>query len=156
MKSMASSGRLSLGNLSKATGISADDAVVPDPERRSDPGFPCPRPEHTADGRQPPQTETARRQRPERRRKVSRLRTALGSVESQGHLAHQTSGGIVTPQPGADLKVHRGGTVRALHYGKEVELTGFGGVLNAAGHVFGSSMMRVGDMLFTGELNPEE
>src|SRR5947209_1991808 len=68
---------------------------------------------------------------------------------------HLTSGGIMTPQTVAVRKVRRGGTGRPLPYGKEIELNGFRVVLKDAGHVFGSAMVRVDDLLYTGDFNPE-
>src|SRR3989442_15297719 len=82
-------------------------------------------------------------------------RKTPGSVVSHGHMDHLRSGGIMTPQPVAVLKVRRGGTGQPLPYGKGSELNGFRGVLKDAGHVFGSAMVRVGDLLYTGDFNPE-
>src|SRR5207245_11505615 len=72
-----------------------------------------------------------------------------------GHMDHLTSGGIMTPQTVAVLKVRRGGTGQPLPYGKEIDLNGFHVVLKDAGHVFGSAMVRVDDLLYTGDFNPE-
>src|SRR5256886_1364210 len=83
------------------------------------------------------------------------VRKTPGSVVSHGHMDHLTSGGIMTPQTLEVLKVRRGGTGRALPYGKEIELNGFRVVLKDAGHVFGSAMVRVDDLLYTGDFNPE-
>src|SRR3989442_8018616 len=82
-------------------------------------------------------------------------RKTPGSIVSHGHMDHLTSGGIMTPQTVAVLKVRRGGTGQPLPYGKEVELNGFRVVLKDAGHVFGSAMVRVDDLLYTGDFNPE-
>src|SRR2546428_7448528 len=82
-------------------------------------------------------------------------RKTPGSVVSHGHMDHLTSGGIMTPQTVAVLKVRRGGTGQPLPYGKEIELNGFRVVLKDAGHVFGSAMVRVDDLLYTGDFNPE-
>src|SRR2546422_9291703 len=81
-------------------------------------------------------------------------RKTPGSVVSHGHMDHLTSGGIMTPQTVAVLKVRRGGARQPLPYGKEVGLNGFPGVLKNAGHVFGSAMGRVDDPLYTGRVNP--
>src|SRR2546428_3344373 len=83
------------------------------------------------------------------------VRKTPGSVVSHGHMDHLTSGGIMTPQTLEVLQVRRGGTGRALPYGKEIELNGFRVVLKDAGHVFGSAMVRVDDLLYTGDFNPE-
>src|SRR5207249_700687 len=77
------------------------------------------------------------------------------SIVRHGHMDHLTSGGIMTPQTVAVLKVRRGGTGQPLPYGKEIELNGFRVVLRDAGHVFGSAMVRVDDLLYTGDFNPE-
>ena len=61
----------------------------------------------------------------------------------------------MTPQTLEVLKVRRGGTGQALPYGKEIDLNGFRVVLKDAGHVFGSAMVRVDDLLYTGDFNPE-
>src|SRR2546422_656546 len=82
-------------------------------------------------------------------------RKTPGSVVSHGHMDHLTSGGIMTPQTVAVLKVRRGGTGQPLPYGKEIDLNGFRVVLKDAGHVFGSAMVRVDDLLYTGDFNPE-
>src|SRR3989454_7944838 len=82
-------------------------------------------------------------------------RKTPGSVVSHGHMDHLTSGGIMTPQTVEVLKVRRGGTGQPLPYGKEIELNGFRVVLKDAGHVFGSAMVRVDDLLYTGDFNPE-
>ena len=82
-------------------------------------------------------------------------RKTPGSIVSHGHMDHLTSGGIMTPQTVAVLKVRRGGTGQPLPYGKEIDLNGFRVVLKDAGHVFGSAMVRVDDLLYTGDFNPE-
>jgi len=82
-------------------------------------------------------------------------RKTPGSVVSHGHMDHLTSGGIMTPQTVEVLKVRRGGTGQPVPYGKEIELNGFRVVLKDAGHVFGSAMVRVDDLLYTGDFNPE-
>lgn len=82
-------------------------------------------------------------------------RKTPGSVVSHGHMDHLTSGGIMTPQTLEVLKVRRGGNGRPLPYGKEIDVNGFRVVLKDAGHVFGSAMIRVDDLLYTGDFNPE-
>ena len=83
------------------------------------------------------------------------VRKTPGSVVSHGHMDHLTSGGIMTPQTLDVLKVRRGGTGHALPLGKEIDLNGFRVALKDAGHVFGSAMVRVDDLLYTGDFNPE-
>jgi len=83
------------------------------------------------------------------------VRKTPGSVVSHGHMDHLTSGGIMTPQTLEVLKVRRGGTGQPLPYGKEIDVNGFRVTLKDAGHVFGSAMIRVDDLLYTGDFNPE-
>jgi Cft2 family RNA processing exonuclease len=82
-------------------------------------------------------------------------RKTPGSIVSHGHMDHLTSGGIMTPGTLEILKVRRGGSGRPLPYGKEIDVNGFRVVLRDAGHVFGSAMVRVDDVLYTGDFNPE-
>src|SRR2546429_8777120 len=82
-------------------------------------------------------------------------RKTPGSVVSHGHMDHLTSGGIMTPQTVEVLKVRRGGTGQPGPYGKEIGLNGFPGVLKDAGHVFGSAVGRVHDLLHPGGFHPE-
>jgi hypothetical protein len=83
------------------------------------------------------------------------VRKTPGSVVSHGHMDHLTSGGIMTPETLDILKVRRGGTGVPLPYGKEVDVNGFRVTMRDAGHVFGSAMIRVDDLLYTGDFNPE-
>ena len=83
-------------------------------------------------------------------------RRSPGSVVSHGHLDHLTSGGVMTPETLAILRIRKGsGEGVELPYGKEVDLNGFRVSLRDAGHVFGSAMVRVDDLLYTGDFNPE-
>jgi len=83
-------------------------------------------------------------------------RRTPGSVVSHGHLDHLTSGGVMTPQTLDILRVRRGsGEGIGLPYGTEVDVGGFAVSLRDAGHVFGSAMVRVDDLLYTGDFNPE-
>ncbi|HKW43156.1 MAG TPA: hypothetical protein VJP06_03125 [Thermoplasmata archaeon] len=83
------------------------------------------------------------------------LRKTPGSIVSHGHMDHLTSGGVMTPQTLEVLRIRRGGTGHELPYGQEIEMNGFRVVLKDAGHVFGSAMIRVDDLLYTGDFNPE-
>src|SRR5207247_2066604 len=84
------------------------------------------------------------------------VRKTPRSVVSHGHMDHLTSGGVMTPQTLEVLRVRRGsGTGIELPYDKEVEMNGFRVTLRDAGHVFGSAMVRVDDLLYTGDFNPE-
>ncbi len=83
-------------------------------------------------------------------------RKTPGSVVSHGHMDHLTSGGVMTPETLEILRARRGsGTGIELPYGQETELNGFRVTLKDAGHVFGSAMVRVDDLLYTGDFNPE-
>ncbi len=84
------------------------------------------------------------------------VRKTPGSIVSHGHMDHLTSGGVMTPQTLEVLRVRRGsGTGIELPYDKEIEMNGFRVMLRDAGHVFGSAMVRVDDLLYTGDFNPE-
>lgn len=83
-------------------------------------------------------------------------RATEGSLVSHGHLDHLTAGGIMTPETLDVLRVRRGtsrGT--ALPYERVKRVNGFSVTFRPAGHVFGSAMIRVDDLVYTGDLNPE-
>src|SRR5438128_715995 len=83
-------------------------------------------------------------------------RKTPGSIVSHGHMDHLTSGGVMTPQTLEVLRVRRGsGTGIELPYDKEIEMNGFRVTLRDAGHVFRSAMVRVDDLLYTGDFHPE-
>jgi len=83
-------------------------------------------------------------------------RRSPGSVVSHGHLDHLTAGGVMTPETLEVLRIRRGASEgTALPYGRETDVGGFRVVLKDAGHVFGSAMVRVDDLLYTGDFNPE-
>ena len=83
-------------------------------------------------------------------------RRTPGSIVSHGHMDHLTSGGLMTPETLEILRVRRGsGTGTAVPFDREVELNGFRVTLREAGHTFGSAMVRVDDLLYTGDFNPE-
>jgi len=83
-------------------------------------------------------------------------RKTPGSVVSHGHLDHLTSGGVMTPETLEVLRVRRGsGSGIEVPYRREVDVNGFHVTLKDAGHVFGSAMIRVDDLLYTGDFNPE-
>jgi len=78
------------------------------------------------------------------------------SIVSHGHLDHLTEGGVMTPQTLEILKVRKKKSRGIpLEYGRELDVNGFRVRLRDAGHVFGSAMIRVGDLLYTGDVNPE-
>ena len=83
-------------------------------------------------------------------------RRTAGSVVSHGHLDHLTAGGVMTPETLEILRLRRGsGDGIELPYGRAMDLQGFQVSLRDAGHVFGSAMVRVDDLLYTGDFNPE-
>jgi Cft2 family RNA processing exonuclease len=62
----------------------------------------------------------------------------------------------MTPETLEVLRVRRGsGSGIEVPYGREVDVNGFHVTLKDAGHVFGSAMIRVDDLLYTGDFNPE-
>src|SRR2546427_3229367 len=79
-----------------------------------------------------------------------------GSVVSHGHADHLSSGGYMTPGTLDILKARRKrGTGMPLEYDTPTEVEGFQVTLREAGHTFGSAMVRVDDVLYTGDFNPE-
>ena len=83
-------------------------------------------------------------------------RKTPGSIVSHGHMDHLTSGGVMTPETLEVLRARRGsGTGTELPYDRTMDLNGFSVTLKDAGHVFGSAMVRVDDLLYTGDFNPE-
>src|SRR3990170_7174351 len=83
-------------------------------------------------------------------------RNTPGSVVSHGHIDHLSSGGYMTPGTLDILKARRKrGTGTPLEYDREVEVEGFNVTLREAGHTFASAMVRVDDVLYTGDFNPE-
>ena len=83
-------------------------------------------------------------------------RNRPGSVVSHGHMDHLTSGGYMTPGTLDILKVRRKrGTGIPLECDAPRAIDGFEVTLREAGHTFGSAMVRVDDVLYTGDFNPE-
>ncbi|HLE46429.1 MAG TPA: hypothetical protein VI915_05565, partial [Thermoplasmata archaeon] len=83
-------------------------------------------------------------------------RPMAGSIVSHGHLDHLTAGGVMTPETLEILKVRKRTSVATpLPYDRERDVNGFHVRLRDAGHVFGSAMIRVDDLLYTGDMNPE-
>jgi len=79
-----------------------------------------------------------------------------GSVVSHGHMDHLSSGGHMTPETLDIVRVRRGtGDGTPLGYGRDVDVGGFNVRLSPAGHTFGSAMIRVDDLLYTGDVNPQ-
>jgi len=83
-------------------------------------------------------------------------RNTPGSVVSHGHMDHLTSGGYMTPGTLDILKARKKrGTGISVGYDTPVDADGFEVTLREAGHTFGSAMIRVDDVLYTGDFNPE-
>ncbi|MFP3872549.1 MAG: MBL fold metallo-hydrolase [Candidatus Natronoplasma sp.] len=76
-------------------------------------------------------------------------------VVTHGHLDHLVKDSYMTP-PTLDILGVRKGEKRGeqLLYGFPHEIDGFEVTLYPAGHVFGSAMVKVDDVLYTGDFNP--
>jgi putative mRNA 3-end processing factor len=69
---------------------------------------------------------------------------------------HLSSGAVMTPGTLDVLRARRGrGTGTPLEYHRAMEVGGFDVSFRPAGHTFGSAMIRVDDLLYTGDFNPE-
>ncbi len=78
-----------------------------------------------------------------------------GSVVSHGHLDHLSPGAVMTHETLDVMRVRLGTEDgQGVGYGEEVEVNGLPVSLVDAGHVFGSAMIRVGDVLYSGDVNP--
>jgi len=78
------------------------------------------------------------------------------AVVSHGHMDHLSSGAVMTPETLDVLKVRRPqGTGTPVPYHRATEVGGFDVEFRPAGHTFGSAMIRVNDLLYTGDFNPE-
>lgn len=84
-------------------------------------------------------------------------RSPVGIV-THAHIDHLTRGALMTPQT-RDIMAVRLGTSEATvaGYDETVDYAGFPVpvVLRNAGHVLGSAMVEVGDVLYTGDVNPD-
>jgi Cft2 family RNA processing exonuclease len=83
-------------------------------------------------------------------------RPTQAAIVSHAHLDHLIQGALMTPETMEIMKVRTGlseGTV--LPFGEEIDFNGFTVSFREAGHVFGSAMVRIDDVLYTGDLNPE-
>ncbi|MGM0406010.1 MAG: MBL fold metallo-hydrolase RNA specificity domain-containing protein [Thermoplasmatota archaeon] len=76
-------------------------------------------------------------------------------VVTHGHLDHLVKDAYMTI-PTLDILEVRKGEKRGkgMHYATPTEIGGFQVTLYPAGHVFGSSMVKVEDVLYTGDFNP--
>lgn len=77
------------------------------------------------------------------------------AVVSHGHLDHLAPGAVMTHKT-RDVMEVRLGTLdgQGVGYREEVAVNGLPVSLHDAGHVFGSAMIRVGDVLYSGDVNP--
>lgn len=76
-------------------------------------------------------------------------------IVTHGHLDHLVKDALMTP-PTLDILEVRKGEKRGkkIHYASAQEIEGFEVTLYPAGHVFGSAMVKVNDVLYTGDFNP--
>lgn len=76
-------------------------------------------------------------------------------IVTHGHMDHLVKDSYMTP-PTLDILGVRKGEKRGkeLHYASSREIEGFEISLYPAGHVFGSAMVKVRDVLYTGDFNP--
>lgn len=78
------------------------------------------------------------------------------SIVSHAHMDHLCSGAHMTHRTLDIMKVRiRRSEGKGLEYGRAVEVGGMDVTLRDAGHVFGSAMIRAGEVMYTGDLNPE-
>ena len=79
-----------------------------------------------------------------------------GSVVSHAHMDHLSRGALMTPETLAVMKVRLGGGAgKPLPIGGKEKYGGFEVRFHDAGHTLGSAMVEVGDVLYTGDFNPE-
>ncbi len=77
------------------------------------------------------------------------------AVVSHGHLDHLSPGAVMTVETMDIMKVRLGKEDGlGVRYGDGVKVGGMDVSLLDAGHVFGSAMIRVGDALYSGDVNP--
>ena len=83
-------------------------------------------------------------------------RSTPGSIVSHAHMDHLSRGALMTPETLEVMKVRMGGGGgKPLPLGGEAKYQGFNVKFHDAGHTFGSAMVEVGDVLYTGDFNPE-
>jgi len=82
-------------------------------------------------------------------------RQVKNGVVTHGHLDHLVKDSYMTP-PTLDILEARKGEKRGeeILYGSKQDINGFEVTLYPAGHVFGSAMVKVDDVLYTGDFNP--
>ncbi len=78
------------------------------------------------------------------------------AIVSHAHMDHLIPGALMTPETMEIMKVRTGlSEGMTLPYGEEIDFNGFNISFRQAGHVFGSAMVRIEDVLYTGDVNPE-
>lgn len=83
-------------------------------------------------------------------------KSTQAAIVSHAHLDHLIPGALMTPETLEIMKVRTGsGDGIPLPYFEEKEFSGFPISFREAGHVFGSAMVRIGEALYTGDVNPE-
>ncbi|MFQ5910290.1 MAG: hypothetical protein ACE5IJ_06160 [Thermoplasmata archaeon] len=83
-------------------------------------------------------------------------RPCHGAIVTHGHMDHMAEGALMTPQTRDIMGVRIGSRkCTPLEYDTEMEYNGFSVVFKDAGHVFGSAMVRLDNVLYTGDFNPE-
>ncbi len=79
------------------------------------------------------------------------------AVVTHGHMDHLKSGALMTPPTLDILRVRKGkGEGEVLDYNRKMDYHGFEVMFKNAGHVLGSAMVKVNDVLYTGDFNPED
>lgn len=93
----------------------------------------------------------------EQRLALDPARKEAGSVVSHAHMDHLTSSAYMTRETHSIMKVRRP-RCRGIpcEYNTPYEINGFDVTFYPAGHVFGSAMVKVGDLLYTGDFNPQQ
>ncbi len=83
-------------------------------------------------------------------------RPTPAAIVSHAHMDHLIPGALMTPETMEIMKVRTGMSEGStLKYGEDVDFNGFTISFKEAGHVFGSAMVRIDDVLYTGDVNPE-
>jgi len=78
------------------------------------------------------------------------------AVVTHAHLDHLAEGAAMTPQTADIMRAripHADFCPLVLPFGKNADIEGFDVMLAEAGHVLGSAMVSVGDMLYTGDFD---
>jgi len=80
-----------------------------------------------------------------------------GSLVSHAHMDHLSSGAYMTRETHSILKVRRPRCKGIpMDYNTWYEINGFEVTFYPAGHVFGSAMLKVDDVLYTGDFNTQD